>query len=93
MEPYELFEVLASKTWRSIERFSRRQIHLGEDAITSHNLDSLESAEPQCTFVEDTRVDESSCGSKGIGHTRRQNLMSRRVECRSFVFQRRIASL
>lgn len=62
MKPYELFEVLAGKTWRSIERFSRNRIHLGEDAITSNNLDALASAGPACVFLEDTRADESTKG-------------------------------
>lgn len=62
MQPYELFEVLAEKTWRSIERFSRNSIHLGEDAITSLNLDALASARPAFVFAEDTRSDESTKG-------------------------------
>ncbi|MDM0010894.1 hypothetical protein QTH87_00450 [Variovorax sp. J22P168] len=62
MKPYELFEVLAGKTWRSIERFSRNRIHLGEDAITSNNLDALASAGPACVFLEDTRAQESTKG-------------------------------
>jgi hypothetical protein len=62
MKPYELFEVLAGKTWRSIERFSRNRIHLGEDAITSNNLDALASAGPACVFIEDTRAQESTKG-------------------------------
>jgi hypothetical protein len=62
VKPYELFEVLAGKTWRSIERFSRQKIHLGEDAITSNNLDALASIGPSCVFVEDTRSTESTKG-------------------------------
>jgi hypothetical protein len=62
IKPYELFEVLAGKTWRSIERFSRNRIHLGEDAITSNNLDALASAGPACVFLEDTRAQESTKG-------------------------------
>lgn len=62
MKPYELFEVLAGKTWRSIDRFSRNRIHLGEDAITSNNLDALASAGPACVFLEDTRAQESTKG-------------------------------
>lgn len=62
MKPFELFEVLAGKTWRSIDRFSRNRIHLGEDAITSNNLDALASAAPSCVFIEDTRAQESTKG-------------------------------
>jgi hypothetical protein len=62
MKPFELFEVLAGKTWRSIDRFSRNRIHLGEDAITSNNLDALASAAPSCIFIEDTRAQESTKG-------------------------------
>lgn len=62
MKAHELFEVLAGKTWRSIERFSRNRIHLGEDAITSNNLDTLASAAPSCIFFEDTRATESTKG-------------------------------
>ena len=62
MKPYELFEILSGKTWRSIERFNRNRIHLGEDAITSNNLDALASAGPACVFIEDTRATESTKG-------------------------------
>jgi hypothetical protein len=62
MKPYELFEVLAGTTWRSIERFSRNRIHLGEDAITSINLDALAVAQPSCILWEDTRATESTKG-------------------------------
>lgn len=62
MQAYELFEVLAEKTWRSIERFSKNRIHFGEDAITSLNLDALASARPTFVFAEDTRAAESTKG-------------------------------
>lgn len=62
MKPYELFEVLARVTWHSIHRLSRNRIRLGEDAITSINLDALASAGPACVFVEDTRSQESTKG-------------------------------
>lgn len=62
MTPYVLFEALAGKTWRSIERFSRKRIRLGEDAITSINLDSLACAGPEFVFIEDTRAQESTKG-------------------------------
>jgi hypothetical protein len=62
MKPYELFEVLAGTTWQSIERFSRNRIHLGEDAITSNNLDALAMAAPSCVLFEDTRATESTKG-------------------------------
>ncbi len=62
MKPYEFFEMLAGATWRSIERFSRNRIHLGEDAITSINLDALAMAAPSCVLYEDTRVTESTKG-------------------------------
>ena len=62
MKPHELFEVLAGKTWHSIDRFTRNRIHLGEDAITSNNLDALTSASPACVFIEDTRALESTKG-------------------------------
>ena len=54
--------MLAGKTWRSIDRFSRNRIHLGEDAITSNNLDALASVGPSCVILEDTRAQESFKG-------------------------------
>lgn len=78
MNASELFELLAAKTWRSLERFSRNRIHLGEDAITSNNLDTLAAAAPGCVFLEDTRATESTkgcdfelwIGSDALGWTR-----------------------
>jgi hypothetical protein len=62
MKAYELFEILASKTWKSIERCARNRIHLGEDAITTNNLDALASAGPCCVVIEDTRAKEDTTG-------------------------------
>lgn len=62
MLPYELFEVLARTTWRTIDRAHRNRILFGEDAITSVNLNTLASAGPKCVVVEDTRVDEAQKG-------------------------------
>ncbi|MDL1907954.1 hypothetical protein FBR03_10960 [Betaproteobacteria bacterium PRO1] len=62
MQAYELFEVLAERTWRSIKRFGRNRIHFGEDTITSLNLDALASARPTFVFAEDTRAAESTKG-------------------------------
>jgi len=62
MKPYELFEILAGTTWRSIEGFGRRRIQLGEDAITSNHLYALDSAGSDCWSIEDTRSQESTRG-------------------------------
>jgi hypothetical protein len=62
MRPYELFEKLAIRTWHNIERFNRNRIHLGEDAITSLNLDTILTARPACVAIEDTRKNESKKG-------------------------------
>lgn len=62
MNDYELFEILASMTWRALERASRNRIQYGEDAITSVNLNALASSNRLGVVVEDTRVDEASKG-------------------------------
>jgi len=62
MKPYELFEILAGTTWRSIVGFGRRRIQLGEDAITSNHLYTLDSADSDCWSIEDTRPQETTRG-------------------------------
>jgi hypothetical protein len=62
MKTYELFETLASATWRTIISTHRNHVQLGEDAITSYNLNALACAGPMNVSFEDTRVDESTKG-------------------------------
>lgn len=62
MKAFKLFEYLAEYTWRMIERCHRNKLHLGEDAITTINLDALITASPGFVATEDTRVDEARKG-------------------------------
>ncbi|MBM0106506.1 hypothetical protein JM946_17390 [Steroidobacter sp. S1-65] len=56
-----MFELLASTTWRTILRAKQNQIALGEDAITSINLNAIASFAGGVA-VEDTRIDEAKKG-------------------------------
>lgn len=62
MHPSALLELLASTTWRTINRSARNRIQYGEDEITSVNLNALASSPDQTVVVEDTRVDEATKG-------------------------------
>lgn len=62
MRAVELFEVLASTTWRTISRANRNHISFGEDAITSINLNAIASLNDRCVAVEDTRINEAHKG-------------------------------
>jgi hypothetical protein len=62
VQAHELFEILANKTWRSIGRCGKNKIHLGEDALTTINLDAIASARFTRVLVEDTRAQESKKG-------------------------------
>ncbi|WP_129777467.1 DUF6615 family protein [Peristeroidobacter soli] len=61
MRADELFELLASTTWRTILRANRNRISFGEDAITSINLNAIASL-PGSVVVEDARADEAHKG-------------------------------
>lgn len=62
MRVVELFQVLASTTWRTILRANRNHISFGEDAITSINLNAIASLNDRSVAVEDARVDEAHKG-------------------------------
>jgi hypothetical protein len=62
MRSVELFEVLASTTWRTIHRANRNRVSFGEDAITSINLNAIASLNDRSVAIEDARVDEAHKG-------------------------------
>lgn len=61
MNAIELVELLARSTWATVDRTHRNGIALGEDAITSINLDVLVTSKVGL-LVEDTRIHEAIKG-------------------------------
>lgn len=71
MNPTQTFESLAAVTWQSLSRAYRRRIHLGEDAISSYNLLTIDATLQNTVIVEDTRTNEATKGADfefWIGH-------------------------
>ncbi|WP_146680425.1 DUF6615 family protein [Oceanococcus atlanticus] len=63
MDTADLFDALASTTWRAIGRAFDRRIQIGEDAITTYNLMTIDAAsQGRAVIVEDTRVVEHMKG-------------------------------
>ena len=61
MNSTQLLETLARATWRLLDRSRSNRVLIGEDAITSINLNLLASSVADIAF-EDTRIDEARRG-------------------------------
>lgn len=61
MNTTPLFETLAKVTWRLLDLSQRNRVLMGEDAITSFNLNLL-AASVTSWYSEDTRIDEANRG-------------------------------
>lgn len=62
MKTDEVFEALAAVTWRTLHSTHSNRVLLGEDAITSYNLNTLACVTSGNVVFEDTRVDEATRG-------------------------------
>lgn len=95
MRSVELFEVLASTTWRTILRANRNHVSFGEDAITSINLNAFASLRDGAVVIEDARVDEAHKGcdfEMWIGNDRkgwsRYAVQAKKITARSGRYER-----